>query len=212
MDLSDPISVVIPSLEGQVLRVLAHTTSPLSGSRIAELVTTGSNPGIRTALSRLVRRGTVLARRSGPSILYTANRDHLTWPTIEHAVQAADNLLDTLEGRIAGLARTHLGQGDAEATTLALFGSVARATSTLDSDIDIVAVFPDNIDADTIEQLVDTVTADVQRWTGNACNVYPVTSTRLAQLIAASDPMIESWAADARTFLGPDLRRRLLES
>src|ERR1035437_8097443 len=97
MDLSDPISVIIPSLEGQVLRVLAHTTTPLSGSRIAALVTTGSNPGIRTALGRLVHQGTVLARRSGPSILYTANRDHLIWPTIEHTVQTADTLLDRSE-------------------------------------------------------------------------------------------------------------------
>jgi predicted nucleotidyltransferase len=212
MDLSDPISVVIPSLEGQVLRVLAHTTAPLSGSRIAELVTTGSNPGIRTALGRLVRHGTVLARRSGPSILYTANRDHLMWPRIEHAVQAADTLLVTLQDRVADLARAHLGQFDAEHTTVALFGSVARGASTLDSDIDIVAVFPDSVDASTIEQLVDAVTAGVERWTGNSCNVYDVTSTRLAQLIAAKDPMIESWAADARTFLGPDLRQRLLES
>lgn len=210
MDLSNPISVVIPSLEGQVLRVLAHTTAPLSGSRIAELVTTGSNPGIRTALGRLVRHGTVLARRSGPSVLYTANRDHLIWPTVEHAVQAADTLLDTLQDRIADLARAHLGQLEAERTTLALFGSVARGASTLDSDIDIVAVFPDNIDAHTIEQFVDAVTAGVERWTGNSCNVYDVTSARLTQMIAASDPMIESWAADARTFLGPDLLRRLM--
>jgi predicted nucleotidyltransferase len=209
MDLSDPISVVIPSLEGQVLRVLAHTTTPLSGSRIAELVTTGSNPGIRTALGRLVHQGTVLARRSGPSILYTANRDHLTWPTIEHTVQSTDTLLDTLQERIADLAREHLGQPGAERTTLALFGSVARATSTADSDIDIVAVFPDNIDDHTIEQFVDAVTEGVERWTGNSCNVYDVTSARLAQMIPASDPMIASWAADARTFLGPDLRRRL---
>jgi Nucleotidyltransferase domain. len=209
VDLSNPISVVIPSLEGQVLRVLAHTTTPLSGSRIAELVTTGSNPGIRTALGRLVRHGTVLARRSGPSVLYTANRDHLIWPTIEHAVQAADTLLDTLQDRIADLARAHLGQLEAERTTLALFGSVARGTSTLDSDIDIVVVFPDNIDAHTIEQFVDAVTAGVQRWTGNSCNVYDVTSARLTQMIAASDPMIESWTADARTFLGSDLLRRL---
>jgi len=212
MDLSDPISVIIPSLEGQVLRVLAHTTTPLSGSRIAELVTTGSNPGIRTALGRLVHQGTVLARRSGPSILYTANRDHLTWPTIEHAVQSADTVLDTLQERIADLARKHLRQPGAERTTLALFGSVARATSTLDSDIAIVAVFPDNIDAHTIEQFVDAVTEGVERWTGNSCNVYDVTRARLAQMIAASDPMIASWAADARTFLGPDLRRRLVES
>jgi predicted nucleotidyltransferase len=210
VDLSNPISVVIPSLEGQVLRVLAHTTAPLSGSRIAELVTAGSNPGIRTALGRLVRHGTVLARRSGPSVLYTANRDHLIWPTVEHAVQAADTLLDTLQDRIADLARAHLGQLEAERTTVALFGSVARGTSTLDSDIDIVVVFPDNIDAHTIEQFVDAVTTGVERWTGNSCNVYDVTSARLTQMIAASDPMIESWTADARTFLGSDLLRRLM--
>src|ERR1035437_8264153 len=57
MDLSDPISVIIPSLEGQVLRVLDHATTRLSGSRIADLVTTGSNPGIRTALGRLATPG-----------------------------------------------------------------------------------------------------------------------------------------------------------
>jgi predicted nucleotidyltransferase len=209
MDLSDPISVIIPSLEGQVLRVLAHTTTPLSGSRIADLATTGSNPGIRTALGRLVHQGTVLARRSGPSILYTANRDHLTWLTIEQAVQSADTVLDTLQQRITDLAREHLGQPGAERTTLAMFGSVARATSTADSDIDIVAVFPDNIDDHTIEQFVDAVTERVEHWTGNACNVYDVTSPRLAQMITANDPIVASWAADARTFLGPDLCRRL---
>lgn len=69
--------------------------------------------------------------------------------------------------------------------------------------------FPDNIDAHTIEQFVDAVTEGVQRLTGNSCNVYDVTRARLAQMMAASDPMIASWAADARTFLGPDLRQRL---
>ena len=53
MDFRNPINGIIPSLEGQVLRVLARTTTSLSGSRIAELVTTGSNPGVRTALTRL---------------------------------------------------------------------------------------------------------------------------------------------------------------
>src|SRR5450756_2339371 len=97
MYLSNPISAIILTLEALVLRSLAHTTQPLSGSRIAELATTGSNPGVRTALNRLVRHGTVLARRSGPSILYTANRDHLAWPAIERAVQVTDAALATLE-------------------------------------------------------------------------------------------------------------------
>ena len=209
VDLSNPINAIIPSLEGQVLRVLAHSTEPLSGSRVAELATTGSNPGVRTALNRLVRHGTVLARRSGPSILYTANRDHLAWPAIERAVQVTDAALATLEGRVSDLVREHLGAHDADRTTVAVFGSVGRASSTLDSDIDLVAVFPDSVDAAMVEQLVDAVTRNVERWTGNACNIYDVNSTRLEQMIAARDPIIESWSAEARTFLGPDLRRRL---
>jgi hypothetical protein len=171
VDLSNPIGAVIPSLEGQVLRVLARTTAPLSGSRIAALTTNGSNPGVRKALDRLVRQGTVHARRCGPSILYTANREHLTWSVIQQVVQTTDTLLDVLEHRITVLARDHLGTHDAERTTMALYGSVARATATVDSDIDLVVVFPDDIDAHTSEQFTDTVTASVERWTGNPCNI-----------------------------------------
>jgi predicted nucleotidyltransferase len=212
MDLSNPISAIIPSLEGQVLRVLSRTTAPLSGSRIAELVMTGSNPGVRTALNRLLRHGTVFARRSGPSILYLANRDHLAWPAIENAIQTADRVLDNLQDRIVDVVREHLGRDDSDRTTVALFGSVARGTSTLDSDIDLVAIFPDYIDPPVIELLVDVLTADVERWTGNSCNIYDVTSARLEDMIVVRDPIIEYWAAEADTILGPDLRGRLAKA
>ena len=80
--------------------------------------------------------------------------------------------------------RTALGQFDAEHTTLAAFGTVARGTSTLDSDSDLVVVFPDNLDAHTIAQFVDALTAGAERRTGNSRNIFDVTVARLAELEA----------------------------
>ena len=109
MDLSDPISVVIPSLEGQVLRVLAHTTTPLSGSRIAELVTTGSNPGIRTALGRLATPGGTV----------TVDGIGYTWPNVPSC--QPDNIL------AAG--QKILVHGTAGATTLGFLGSSGNGSA-----------------------------------------------------------------------------------
>ncbi|WP_022886882.1 nucleotidyltransferase domain-containing protein [Glaciibacter superstes] len=212
MDLSNPISAIIPSLEGQVLRVLGHTTAPLSGSRIAELVATGSNPGVRSALNRLVLHGTVSARRSGPSIMYTANREHLLWPVIEAVVQATDDVMGDLEERIIAVFEKCFGRSGARHTTLALFGSVARFSSTLESDIDIVAIFADDVSSHLIEQFVGDLTSEVERWTGNECNVFDLSSARLAEMVSSRDPMVASWQADSRTFHGPELRRRILDS
>ena len=87
MDLSNPVKAIIPSLEGEVYRVLARTTTPLSAVTVARLAEGGSTPGIRLALARLARQGTVIALPSGSSILYTANREHLLWFAIESAVR-----------------------------------------------------------------------------------------------------------------------------
>jgi hypothetical protein len=109
MDLSDPISVIIPSLEGQVLRVLAHTTTPLSGSRIADLVTTGSNPGIRTALGRLATPGGTV----------TVDGIGYTWPNVPSC--QPDNIL------AAG--QKILVHGTAGATTLGFLGSSGNGSA-----------------------------------------------------------------------------------
>jgi predicted nucleotidyltransferase len=176
---------------------------------VAELVTKGSNPGVRNALDRLVRQGTVIDRRSGSSILYVANRDHLAWPVIEFAVGTTDSALRTLTDRIGELTRQSLSEPDLSRTTLALFGSVARGSSSTSSDVDIVAVFPSGTPGPETEQLVDRIAADVQLRTGNTCNVYEVTEARLAQMIESGDPLIGSWKTQARIFLGPDLVERL---
>lgn len=209
MNLSDPITALMPTLEGQVLRILARTTAPLTGSRVAQLVSSGSNSGTRTALERLVAQGTVLARRAGQAILYTANRDHLAWPAIECAVQTADSLIDILEARIAALIREYLGEIIAPRVTSALFGSVAQGTSTSESDVDIVVLYPDNVDESTAEDLTENLAEAVELWTGNACNIYMLSDAQLSYMVERHDPVADAWAAEARTFHGPELRRRM---
>lgn len=208
MDFSNPIRAIVPTLDGEIFRVLAGTSSPLSGSRVAVLAENGSNAGVRLALSRLVQQGTVNVTSSGPSLLYTANRQHLLWPAIEHAVVAADDALHQLQSRISKLADSHFDLRRSS-PTLALFGSVARGSSTPESDIDIVAVFPTSEMSELDEAFIDELTTEVPRWTGNTCNVYAVARNGINELVEREDPMIESWWSDAITFYGPELRRHL---
>lgn len=209
MDLSNPVSAVVPSLEGRVLVVLDRAATPLTGSRVADLVPGASNPGVRAALGRLVEQGTVLAERSSHAVLYRANREHLAWPAIEAAVAFASRALDTLRDRIAGLVVEHLGAARAARTTVALYGSVARGTSDRRSDVDLVVLTPDDVTPDEVEHLALGITAGVERWTGNACSVYELSTDRLVDLVRAVDPMVRSWLEDATTISGPDLRELL---
>lgn len=209
MDLSNPVSAVVPSLEGRVLVVLDRAAMPLTGSRVADLVPGASNPGVRAALGRLVEQGTVLAERSSHAVLYRANREHLAWPAIEAAVALASRALDTLRDRIAGLVIERLGSARAARTTVALYGSVARGTSDRRSDVDLVVLTPDDVTPDEVEHLALGITAGVERWTGNACSVYELSTDRLVDLVRAVDPMVRSWLEDATTISGPDLRELL---
>jgi hypothetical protein len=209
VDLSNPVSTIIPKLDGSIYRVLARTTAPLTGARVAALAGKASYPGILTALSRLVHQGTVLVERAGSSYMYRANREHILWPAIEQAVAAADSVLPTLTQRLSQLIDEHLGTNDSRHCTLAIFGSVARETSTVDSDLDLVAVFPDHIPDEKRAEFVDALGVSTRRWTGNSCNVYAVSASRIRELVRAMDPIVESWRSDAVTFHGVDLRSRL---
>src|SRR5690606_12374715 len=105
MDWSVPVNAVIPGLEGPVLQVLAAADEPLTGSEVHRRAGTGSNAGIRLALERLVRIGTVAQSPAGSALLYRVNRDHLAWPAISAALTAFDprrelrrRLVDLLAG------------------------------------------------------------------------------------------------------------------
>ena len=67
MDVSRAYSAVAQTVEGDVLMVLAGTTQPLSGRRVARLAQRGSVAAVAKALDRLVRQGVVLRQEAPPA-------------------------------------------------------------------------------------------------------------------------------------------------
>lgn len=210
MDLNEPMTSVVPTLEGRVLQVLARTDFPLSGSRVASFIPSSSNAGVRKALTRLVEQGMVLSSSAPPAVLYVANRKHLMWDAIEQLVIASDSARLRLFRIIGGIVRELLGDQEAEYTSVALFGSTARGDSHPGSDIDLLLVTRnDSADDLKVDTLVARLIAEVQDATGNEVNVYPASRTRLDSLVKSGDPMVASWIRDARTLIGPEIVHRL---
>lgn len=197
-----PVRSVIPTVDAPVLAVLAGTTLPLTGRRIARLAG-ASHGAVNAVLARLVRGGLVDAERYGNAIVYTANRDHLAWPAIQ---SLADLRLATLE-----LLRRELGQWTTPPLTAIVFGSFARGDGDDGSDIDLLVVRPVSLstagEAASEQWLgqVEALQVRVRRATGNACQVLDLTLDRLGRHARESDPLVTSWRTDGLHVAGEPL-------
>lgn len=190
MDLSSPISSVIPSAYGPVLSALVRAGGPLSGRQVASLAEGQvSRARVNSVLSELAASGLVLREPHPPSILYQFNRDHVAAPFVEALASLRQELLGRIRVEVDGWATP--------AVAVWMFGSAARGDGSTDSDIDLLAVRPDKVDAEDavwraqLSQLAD----DVQAWSGNVCEILELSRTELAE------------NANAGQRLASDLRR-----
>ena len=201
MDLSSPISSVIPGGRGLVLTVLARTTDPLSGRRIAELAGDRvAKTRVNALLNELVASGVVLADEKPPAVLYRLNRGHL-------AAAAVEALATMRERLITGL-REAIGGWDPAVATAWLFGSVARGGGGVESDVDIAVVRPDAVDPDDArwrDQLVSLGDL-ILRQTGNDASVIEYSEAEVAGLVATDQRIVASIRAEGIHLAG----RRLL--
>ncbi|HWH46063.1 MAG TPA: nucleotidyltransferase domain-containing protein [Thermoleophilaceae bacterium] len=160
MDFRRPLRVVTPTLEGDVLRVMAGADAEFTGGEVHRLVEHGSRDGVRDALDRLVDQGVVLCRPAGRAHLYRFNREHVAAPWIEGLAGVRQQLLERLRSEIEGWA--------VQPVAAAVFGSVARGEAGPESDLDVFLVRPASADEDTgWDEQVAALAAAVTRWTGN---------------------------------------------
>lgn len=203
MDLSSPINSVMPSAHGAVLAVLARTTEPLSGRRVAGL-TDGRVGQRRTTqiLTQLSDAGIVLREDRPPSKLYRLNRDHVAAP----GILALAEMWATLVQRI----RDELGSWASSATAACLFGSAARGEATADSDIDILLIRGDTAASDADDTLwdeqVERLVERVNAWSGNTCEVLELSLAELEESVAREDRLVRDLRQDAITLAGRDVR------
>ena len=201
MDLSSPISSVIPSAHGAVLAVLARTHEPLSGRRVAAL--TDGRVGqrrVNDVLGELADAGIVRCERHPPAKLYVLNREHVAAAGVIALASQWEELLRRIRDELVGW--------QVPPVSACLFGSAARGSAQLDSDLDILLV-TDLHDArreSEWQHQVDRLTEQVQAWSGNACEVLELSRDDLAAAAARDDRLVRELRADAIKLGGRDIR------
>ena len=178
MDVSVPITTIIPSLDGPVLAALATTTSPPGLTEVQPRAGRGSKSGVRTVLLRMLDEGLVLAVPRG----YVLNRDHIAAPAIE--------LLASLDGELISRIRNKAERWPIAPQLVGLFGSSVRRCGDADSDIDVLVVMDDP----NLDDRIDLLAEQIRRWTGNRAQVIGRTPSEIERLRKANEPIFAEWS------------------
>jgi len=192
MELGRPLAVVTPSVDGDVLRVLALAQADFTPGTLRDVIGEHSVAGIRRALDRLALQGIVHRRSAGRAYLYSLNREHLAADPVIALARSRERLLERLAD--------HVRAWQQPVVFGAVFGSAARPDHSTSSDLDLLLVYPDGTDVDLWNAQVSTLTSAATAWTGNDARVLEYTQ---ADIVARpNDPVLASVVAEGLHFAG----------
>lgn len=199
MDLSRPYSALSPTLDADVLAVLAGTTRALTGREVARLARRGSQRGVLSVLERLVEQGLVDRQEAGRALLYTLNRDHLAAPAVEILAGLRTELFRRIQACVEGW--------DLPPAHASLFGSAARGDGHTTSDIDLWIVRPEDVDPDDRRwrDQLDTLAERIHRWTGNHAGVAEISVRDVERLRKEQPGVVAELRSDSVRLVGPEV-------
>lgn len=197
MDLARPLALITPTVDGDVLAVLARANASFTGRQVHQVAGRHSERGVRNALQRLSAQGIVTRERVGSADLYQLNRAHLAAPYVEAMARLRDELLHRLAGEFK--------RWSAPAVFAAVFGSAARGGMHSESDIDLLVVRADTVDPDDpgwrdhFDALASTVTA----WTGNDARILEFGAREAEEGLVAGDGVLLAARREGIVVHGP---------
>lgn len=192
MLLQRPLLTVTPTVDGDVLTVLARADAAFTAPTVQRLLDRHSVPGVRKVLNRLVEQGIVIADQAGRTLTYRLNRDHLAAAPIIELAHLDDALVERT--------RTAVATWDPAPLLVMLFGSAATGGMRVDSDIDVFVVGDEPSDAgDRWRAQISELELDITKWTGNDARVLGYTVDDLAH---ANDVVIDDIARDGILVVG----------
>jgi predicted nucleotidyltransferase len=201
VDFAHPFAAVTPTLDGDILAVLAGADEGFSGRQLHRLVGHASEPGVRKAAERLVDQGIVLRQQVGKAKVYRLNRQHLAAPHVEGLAGLRAALIDRL--------RSTLDSWKEPPMMAALFGSAARGEATPGSDLDLLLVRRGDVpeESPVWREQISALEREATAWTGNDARVLEYAEEELAISHVAS--LVEGAIAERALVFGS--RRRLRE-
>lgn len=101
MELRRPLATVTPTLDGDVLTVLAQYEVTFTTGQLHRVLDRYSEAGIRKVLVRLSGQGIVLSERVGTAYGYRLNGDHLAAGAVIELANLQRTLLLRIEERLA---------------------------------------------------------------------------------------------------------------
>lgn len=206
MDFRRPLRAVAPTLDGDVLAVLAGADTEFTGRQVHQLVQHGSERGVRNALDRLALQGVVSRRGAGSANLYRLNREHLAAPWIQGLAGMRSQLLQRLRERVE--------DWSIKPVVAVVFGSVARGDASEDSDLDLLVVRPASCPAEspTWETQLAELEESATKWTGNDTRILEFGADEL-EAQASSEAVLREAAHEGVPFFGSERRlTRLLSA
>jgi predicted nucleotidyltransferase len=192
-----PFEVVTPTVDGDVLTVLARADAAFTPPQVQELAGRHSVAGVRNALNRLTDQGLVQSEQVGRAFIYRLNRDHVAAPHVVALAEAGQTVVQRM--------RELLGSWVTPPDYAALFGSAATGKMTTSSDLDVLIVRPTTVDAEgepAWHDQLDDFTRSCTRWTGNDTRVLDLSSAEIRSG-ATTDRVLRAIARDGILLAGP---------
>ncbi|MCL1587306.1 MAG: nucleotidyltransferase domain-containing protein [Actinomycetia bacterium] len=204
MDWQNPLRSISPTVDADVLQVLARTHEPVTGNRLAQLAGR-SYAQVHAVVGRLVDHGIVDVQQVGRTYAYSLNRSHSLANGITASVAAPEDVESSIRDAVTGWA--------IQPASVAIFGSAARRTATHQSDVDLLIIRDDDVDEDdpVWSGQVGDLAHTVETISGNRVQIVDLRESELNETTADQQPLIASLQYDARTLAGTEIRELTAE-
>jgi len=199
MDVAHPHTAVCPSLDGEVLHVLAGTNMGLTGRQVALLTGRSSHSGVLQVLNRLTDQGLVDRVELNRAYLFALNREHLAAPAVEILMGMREELINRIRGA--------LGAWQIVPLHVSLFGSTARGDGDTRSDIDLFVVRPRDVSEEHPgwRAQLDELSSQILRWTGNRAAIVEVAADELTRLSTDEPPILAELRSESIVLCGSEI-------
>lgn len=192
MELNRPLATITPTIDGDVLALLAKTDSAFTLQQIHAVLSQFSKEGLRRALVRLARQGVVHTEKISRIYTYRLNREHLAAAAIIELADLQQTFLTRLMKRLS--------DWPIPPVYAAIFGSAARGMMTDASDLDLLLILGDDVERNEWDEQVATLMDDITKWTGNDARPVEYTVGELER--ARTEPVLSDVLNEGLTIAG----------